>query len=413
MQTHARPRPGSPAPKRYREGTARTRTPAETLDLLLPHLARFGLTRLANVTGLDRIGIPVYQAIRPNARSLAVSQGKGLDNASAKVSAVMESLEMYHAEHARCPLRLESQRALSRHARVADPARLPLARAGAFHPDLTLPWAEGRELGSDEPVFVPFELVHANYTVPRVPGSGAFAPSTSGLCAGNHPTEAALHGVCELIERDAETLFRLGEERARDRARVALETVDAPAARALIDLYRRAGIETMIWDMTSDVGIASFNVFIYDTEADADLNPYPAANGSGTHPDRGIALCRALTEAAQSRLTAIAGSRDDLTVTRYRAFQSAESLARYRELARATAQASFEHAPHFDGETLAEDLAHVLSRLAERGMHEAIAVDLSIPGDDFAFVRMLVPGLESAVDSPSYAPRARALSRLT
>src|SRR6201999_785112 len=76
--------------------TLRSRDPEETLRLLLPHLERHGITRLANVTGLDRIGIPVYQAIRPNSRGLSLSQGKGVDEVSAQVSALMESLECHH-----------------------------------------------------------------------------------------------------------------------------------------------------------------------------------------------------------------------------------------------------------------------------------------------------------------------------
>jgi ribosomal protein S12 methylthiotransferase accessory factor len=36
-----------------------------------------GVTRIANVTGLDRIGIPVAIAVRPNSRSVSVAQGKG------------------------------------------------------------------------------------------------------------------------------------------------------------------------------------------------------------------------------------------------------------------------------------------------------------------------------------------------
>src|SRR5687768_13787505 len=74
----------------YTLGTVRSRDPAATLALLLPHLPRFGITRLANVTGLDRVGIPVYQAIRPNSRGLSLSQGKGIDATAAKVSALME-----------------------------------------------------------------------------------------------------------------------------------------------------------------------------------------------------------------------------------------------------------------------------------------------------------------------------------
>jgi len=50
--------------------------------------------------------------------------------------------------------------------------------------------------------------------------------------------------------------------------------------------------------------------------ADRDSDPtrrLPAAAGHGCHPCRAVALSRALTEAAQSRLTMISGSRDDVT----------------------------------------------------------------------------------------------------
>src|SRR5712692_8315682 len=83
---------------RYRFGTRRAASPAQTLRRITPLLPRAGITRLADVTGLDWIGLPVYQAIRPNSRNISVSQGKGLTRAQAKVSALMESLESFHAE---------------------------------------------------------------------------------------------------------------------------------------------------------------------------------------------------------------------------------------------------------------------------------------------------------------------------
>ncbi|MCA9664332.1 MAG: YcaO-like family protein [Myxococcales bacterium] len=414
--TSARPLFDSPAPKGYATGTTRTRAPAETLALIEPLVARFGVTRLANITGLDRIGIPVYQAVRPNARSLSVSQGKGLDAPSAQVSALMESLESYHAEHARCAVRLESQRALAREARVADPTRLPLARGTHYQPDAPLPWTAARDLRSDEPVFVPFEIVHANFTVPRVPGSGAFSPSTSGLGSGNHIAEATLHGICELIERDAETLWRIAGGEAGSAYRVAPESIDYAPARALVERFKAAGLDVMIWDMTSDVQVAAFSVIVFDPESDADLNPSPAADGSGAHPDRDVALCRALTEAAQSRLTAIAGSRDDFTLALYQGTQRAEVLDHFRTLARAPAERSFEEVPVFRGESIDDDLEHVLDRLAGRGMSEVLVIDLSSPElaetPGLRFARTVVVGLETSIASPSYAPRERALARL-
>lgn len=403
---------GSAAAKAYSEGTTRTRAPARTLALLMPILERFQITRLANVTGLDRIGIPVYQAIRPNGRSLAVAQGKGLDAVSAKVSALMESLETWHAEHARCPVRLESYRALSREARVANPLRLPLSRTTCYHPDTLLPWTAGRDVVSGEAVFVPFEIVHANYTIPRVPGSGAFSPSTSGLGAGNHIAEAVLHGVCELIERDAETLWHLGGEKTLGRTRLDPGSINAPAARWLIDKFADAEMEVLIWDVTSDVGVAAFAAYLFDPESDAHLNPYPLAQGSGCHPDRGIALCRALTEAAQARLTLIAGSRDDMLAIERRDLDPDRGMAYRQRLLRVPAERSFDDVPHAFGESIDDDLAHVAECLAARGMKEVIVVDLSSPDLDLSFVRTLIPGIEGSIEWPSYMPRARAMEKL-
>ena len=60
-------------------GTHRLVAPNATLERVRPFMAVMGITRVANVTGLDTIGIPVVMVVRPNSRSLAVSQGKGLN----------------------------------------------------------------------------------------------------------------------------------------------------------------------------------------------------------------------------------------------------------------------------------------------------------------------------------------------
>ena len=110
--------------KRYTVGTHRICPPNDTLARVQPLLADMGITRIANVTGLDRIGIPVVMVIRPNARSVAVSQGKGLTLAAAKASGVMEAAELWHAEHITKPLKLASFEEMRREHQIADPERL-------------------------------------------------------------------------------------------------------------------------------------------------------------------------------------------------------------------------------------------------------------------------------------------------
>lgn len=80
------------------DSSYRSRTPEETLEVIKPYIKQAGITRLADLTGLDHIGIPVYAAVRPLAKSISISQGKGLCKAQAKCSAAMESIEVHWAE---------------------------------------------------------------------------------------------------------------------------------------------------------------------------------------------------------------------------------------------------------------------------------------------------------------------------
>jgi YcaO-like protein with predicted kinase domain len=398
--------------KRYFAGTHRTRPPAETIAAVRPLLEPCGITRVADITGLDRIGIPVYMAIRPNSRSVSASQGKGLDHLSAKASAIMEAIELHHAENIGTPVRLQSFANLRREVRVADPTQLPGIRESVFSAHWPIPWVCGLDLCTGEPSWVPFELVHADATVPPVPGSGCFDRGTNGLASGNTLAEAVLHGLCEVIERDALAVWKHLTAQQRECRRVALDEVPDPVA-SLLNRLTEADIRTVAWDVTSDIGVPAFRALIFDARSDPLLNPAGAAFGAGCHLDPVVAMTRALTEAAQSRLTAIAGSRDDLKSGYYQPEQLTAALDYLARL-------SGEPAPtvHFDPTaTLATatpdgDVDAVLELLGRTGLSSTIVVDLSMPGAAVHVVRVVVPGLEGPTASPVYrpGPRVRALA---
>ena len=135
--------------------------------------------------------------------------------------------------------------------------------------------------------------------------------NSNGLASGNQVTEAISHGLCEVIERDACTLFSFSQVAEQARRRINLPTVDDPACLELLQRFDSAGVAVAAWDVTSELGVATFQVEIVDKEPEPGRGLAPS-RGSGCHASRGVALCRALTEAAQGRLTMIAGSRDDL-----------------------------------------------------------------------------------------------------
>ncbi|HLV65704.1 MAG TPA: YcaO-like family protein [Polyangiaceae bacterium] len=387
----------------------------ELLVRLSPLMKIAGITRLANITGLDQIGIPVALAVRPLSRSLSVSQGKGVTLHAAKISAVMESLEQFFAEHIDVPLTLSSARDLCRTRRVVDIESLPHTRR-PFDATVKIPWIAARNVASGELVEVPFELVHLDFTAPAPEWSGYFLASSNGLASGSTEAEAIAHGVCELIERDALALFyELGPERQAER-RVALGSVDDPCCRSLIQKFERAGVGVAVWDMTTDVGIAAFLCSVGEREVDP-LRRIGTARGYGCHPERAVALRRALTEAAQSRLTRIAGSRDDLQPGDVEAIRAVESIEHQRaHLAQESlAVHRFADVPSVDCASAEEVLGLARECLAAAGMPEVLAVRLAPEDCSIAVTRVIVPGLEGFPDSPSYVPgrRVRALETPT
>lgn len=394
--------------KAYRRGTHRTRAPEETVARLGPLMQPLGITRVANLTGLDRIGVPVVMVCRPNARSSAVFHGKGLTLDAARASGLMEAAETWHAEHIDLALKLGSTEDMRARLPVAEVEALPRLPGSRFHPGLPMLWVEGVDLMAEAPRWLPFEPVHADGTLREAPGTGCFSASTNGLASGNHYLEAVSHALSEVIERDAQSLWHRLPPARQDATRLALETVADPDCRALIGTIEAAGLELGVWDMTTDVGVASFICLALDRRAEI----AHVGQGAGCHAVREIALMRALTEAVQVRTTYIVGSREDIEPADY----ATETLAGRARRARALLGAGppardFAEVPSRDFDSFEAEVAWLLDRLAGAGIRQAIAVDLSRPEIGLAVVRVAVPGLEGSDHHSGYSPgpRARAL----
>ncbi len=379
--------------------------PQETLARIAPLMARFGVTRVANLPGLDRTGIPVVMVCRPNARSTAVFHGKGVDLPAAKASGLMEAIETWHAEHVQLPVRFASWAELSKNAQIAEVDRLPRIPGSRFHPEAPMLWVEGRNLTDGEPVWVPFELVHAHSTRDGPPVSGGFSGSTNGLASGNHILEATSHALCELIERDATALWRQSPASEQDRRRIDLATVDDADCLGVLDLFERAEIDVAVWDVTTDAGVPAFQCYAADRTGEIGH----VGVGAGCHPSRTIALLRAATEAAQVRTTYIVGSREDIRRSDYHAATLAAKTARGRAMMRPVAEPrAFAAVETFDFRSFEAEVAWIVERLQSAGIRQAVAVDLTQSAFGVPVVRVVAPGLEGFDHFPDYyAPGAR------
>ena len=351
-----------------------------------------GITRVADITGLDHVGVPVTLVVRPASRSLAVSQGKGLTLASARVSGIMESVETFHAERVSSSLKLSTRAVLAKRERVVDVARMAKSREREFDDDSRLLWIEGVDLLSKECRWLPYEAVHTDYTLPRPSGSGFFPANTNGLGSGNTLSEATLHALCEVIERDALTLLH----QRRERATCLVDTagIDDTDCADVLEALEVADIDVAIWNATSDSGVPCFECLIIGRGAH-DTDP---EFGSGCHPNRHVALLRALTEAIQGRTTFISGSRDDYGAAPYTDAARAvrHDVCRRLMNERGGSPVSFTSIENTVRDETADDLEHVLARLASIGIDEVMRVDLTLPEFAIPVVRVVVPGLEGA-----------------
>lgn len=364
--------------------------PRDTLQRLRPGLATMGITRVADLTGLDRIGIPVFAAYRPNSRALAVAQGKGLDADAARVSAIMESVESFHAERMQLPLVQASWRELSARARVVDAARLMPSVHGGFHPDLQLLWVEGRDLLAGDAIWVPYQVVHTNYTRLFLQEPNCFLASSTGLASGNHAVEATSHAICEVVERDATQRFRQLDPDARQQRRLDLDSVDDPDCLDVLARLASARMAVAAWDITGPVGLPTFECLI----ADQDPHDWPQmpASGFGCHPVRGIALLRAVTEAVQSRLTLISGARDDISRAQIDRVTNDANVVAMRALALLPGQQRWHSVPSFELDTFEYDLALELALLRRAGIEQVAVVDVSPQAVGYSVVRVVIPG---------------------
>lgn len=374
---------------RYRTGTHRLISPDETWSAVRPHLQTAGITRVADVTWLDDLGIPTAQAIRPASLTLSVSQGKGTTLRAAQVSAVMESLEAWHSEQVIPDLAATSARELAAEL-TYDPADLPRPSGSLYHDRARLDWMRATTLLSGETTWVPWSSVLVNVSVGRRWAPPLFTMDTNGLASGNTYSEAALHGLYELMERHSvgtavagSTMFEVAD--------------DDLAASAAAELIHR------ITDTGSALSVARIDTwagyFCFAAELTSPLLEVPFA-GYGLHHDPNVALLRAVTEAAQSRLTAISGAREDLPAAIYDRFAKLHTYSPARRDMVTMPQAAEIPWRATISDSIPELVGAAAASVTAATGVEPVAAVCDFPGACVPVVRVLAPRLSTSTVSP-------------
>src|SRR5215218_10091207 len=286
---------------------------------------------------------------------------------------------------------------------------------------MIMDWLTGYDLVNGEEIMVPASIALFRNTPPP-PAVNPFAYfHTNGLASGNVMEEAICHALCEVIERDAMSLAELRASAIpfhvlrtivhslnlagfpvppipADRfvddpdvfPEVDISEVEFEPVKKLVRKFEKAGIPLIIKDITSDIGIPTFNA----SSIEWVTHDYGyLAEGHGTHPDKRIAVMRAITEVSQTRAANIQGARDDLRKIKYRENDTDDKRA--WQFMQSSRTIKFSDITTYSNYDILDDIKLILEHLKQAGLRRAIIVNLTNDSIEIPVVRAIVPGLET------------------
>ncbi|VWB72043.1 hypothetical protein BLA6993_03391 [Burkholderia lata] len=250
---------------------------------------------------MDIIGVPVFSAIRPLSLTLAVNAGKGMTREAARISAIMEAIEYWHAEqippeavHFASSAAMYTEHGIS----ILDFCPELGAKLERTQP---IGWVPLENLAGGPDVFVPMECVFMPCPAPY--GANFLRATSCGMACGTTIEQATLHAICEVVERHQQS-FDIVAPRSRATPLGLLTGDGAELAAKIV----AAGL-TLKMRSRYDTGLFFVDAVVAATEG-ASLSY--VNGGTSCHSDFQAAARAALLEAVQSRLTVIHGGRDDL-----------------------------------------------------------------------------------------------------
>jgi ribosomal protein S12 methylthiotransferase accessory factor len=296
--------------------------------------------------------------------------GKGTTGAQAVISASLEFIERQCAKLRHADLLIEaSYLAVASDAR--DPRLFCLSPEASFDPARVIDWIWGYSLTEAEAVLVPANLVFFPYVADRQSKFIAWNDS-NGLASGNNLEEAVLHGIMEVVERDA---VMIDEYNRLPRKDIALEGLLADVRRVLASLAVNGYTCSFKCAMT-DLPIPVVSAFLRHEE-----DPANCCAAFGCYLDPQLAFSRALTEAVQLLPPSI--NQEEWLA----------SGASERYAARSVTAMAIDDLENLATEDLKDNIERSVAILKEFGS-EVIVVDLSLPDVRFPAVRVLATVLQ-------------------
>ena len=362
-------------------------TPEETLERFYKQVKSLKVNILNEVKRIDngRLDIPVYFSVCGDAASALTGtkkqMGKGASPIQAEASACMELAERfsffsfknndsnflvgdYKTMRGQGYPVLDTRYLLqSVHDDKNSPELLEKLLDG-----LTMQWVWGTNVTRNEEVLIPFSWFFA-------------INEFNGPSAGNTLEEAALQGVCEIVERHVCSLVSHDK---RVTPRINLDSVEGDVAKEVIDKFRKHDIDLYLNDFSLDTGIPTIGALAIDRSTFPETSEIVYT--AGTTPDPEKALIRAVTEVAQ-----LAG--DFNSGSNYIASGLPKPLAmkELEHLTEGSASLDINTVPNLVDNNIKIEVENCVRSLQKIGL-EVLMVDVTHPELDIPALYTIVPG---------------------
>jgi ribosomal protein S12 methylthiotransferase accessory factor len=315
----------------------------------------------------------------------------------------MEALELATAEDPPVEAIVASASTLSRDRCEHETLPSLLRHGRGFSRERIRDWYRGYEIGTGRLVLVPADAVRVDGCRDLEAGEADYWQSSDGLAAGNTLEEAVLQALLERIERDATALWTLAGGNELRAKCIDPRSLGSNELDRLVSQVEGARLRLRLFDITSDVGIPCHYCVIGPA-----LTPprrlFDLAAGAGCHLTAPDSAVRAVLEAAQSRLTVIAGLRDDFLPSHY-AVTPDLGLLDYLDVDPIAPSPSSEGCDCMSW-------AGIVSQLEGVGVARLVFVPLAAPASPFAVAKVFAEGLEHPPGARAARFGRRALSRM-
>jgi ribosomal protein S12 methylthiotransferase accessory factor len=275
----------------------------------IPEVAQaLGVTRFADVTRLDRLGVPVWQAIRPMSKSMSVHQGKGWSAVSAKLGAAMEGIESAAAEQLIAVTLKATPTEIAARDSGFQMSDYFFDRGSDVQFNSVLEWTELKPLIGTAAFLAPTLCISMDFTLDI---DTPLDRCSNGLAGGGSRAEALVSAMCETIERDFCAQWRTESASSKLNRQLDLSSINLLWFQHFLGTLETHNLTLMCWDASYWPEFPTFHCRLVDLTNETGFS-LPATEGWSCHPDPHVALSSCILEAVQSRLTIIAGARDDI-----------------------------------------------------------------------------------------------------